>query len=171
MSSGSALYRSLIRAARSLSVRPVGRKIEYNCREVFDIYRFESDPDTIRDLEEDGAAALRLISWLKALPSVSLYAAGYRSQQLRAFLVKCSVDCDGSALSCWRSGFEANRCACLCECTHRTTPHRTAELAGARPDRAKRRTTAAAEGPWSVAQRDHDKLFEHFLHQAKPRQQ
>lgn len=66
-----ALYRALIRAARSLSVKPVGRKIAYNCREVFEIYRFETDPDTIRKLREDGKAVLRVISWLQGLPSVS----------------------------------------------------------------------------------------------------
>ena len=65
------LYRSLIRAARLLSVKPVGRKIAYNCREVFEIYRDETDPDLIKDLRADGAAALRVISWLNSLPPVS----------------------------------------------------------------------------------------------------
>lgn len=51
-------------------MKPVGRKIAYNCREVFEIYRDETDPGLIKDLRDDGAAALRVISWLKSLPPV-----------------------------------------------------------------------------------------------------
>ncbi len=51
-------------------MKPVRRKIAYNCREVFEIYRDETDPDLIKDLRDDGAAALRVISWLKSLPPV-----------------------------------------------------------------------------------------------------
>lgn len=70
MDTPASIYRSLIRAARSFPVAPVGRKIEYNCREIFEIYRGETDSEVIRELKEDSAAALRVIGWLKQLPPV-----------------------------------------------------------------------------------------------------
>jgi hypothetical protein len=70
MGNAASIYRTLIRAARSFPVRPVGRKIEYNCREVFEVYRGETDTQLIAALEEDAAAALRVIRWCESLPPV-----------------------------------------------------------------------------------------------------
>ncbi len=64
------LYRDLLRAARSFPVRPVGRKIEYNCRELFDLYRKETRVEELNSLHGDAEAALRLIAWMRALPQV-----------------------------------------------------------------------------------------------------
>lgn len=64
------LYRDLLRAARTFPVRPVGRKIAYNCRELFDWYRNESRPVELTRLQCDGEAALRVIGWMRQLPQV-----------------------------------------------------------------------------------------------------
>lgn len=64
------LYRQLFRAAKAFPVQPVGRKIAYNCRELFDWYRQESRPEELQSLHEDAHAALRVISWMRTLPEV-----------------------------------------------------------------------------------------------------
>lgn len=49
-------------------MRPVGRKIAYNCRELFNWYRNESRPEELIRLRCDGEAALRVIGWMRQLP-------------------------------------------------------------------------------------------------------
>ena len=66
------LYRQLLREASHFPVAPVGRKIAFNVREVFEIYRDEQHPAVIERLHGDGLAGLRVIAWLKLLPQVGL---------------------------------------------------------------------------------------------------
>jgi len=74
--SGLHLYRRLARAALRFPVRPVGRKVAYNVRELFVLHRSERDPAVLASLHEDGAAALRVLDWLKSLAQVRLRGCG-----------------------------------------------------------------------------------------------
>ena len=69
------LYRQILRAATSLKPSPVGRKIAFNTREVFEARREESDHAAVERMHGDAQAALRVMAWLKALPSVRATAA------------------------------------------------------------------------------------------------
>ncbi len=69
------LYRQLLREATHLRPCPVGRKIVFNTREVFEARREEQDPAAIERMHGDAQAALRVIAWLKALPPVRAPAA------------------------------------------------------------------------------------------------
>jgi Complex 1 protein (LYR family) len=64
------LYRQLLRAAKDFPVQPVGRKIAYNCRELFDWYRREKRKEELQSLHGDAHAALRVIGWMRTLPEV-----------------------------------------------------------------------------------------------------
>ena len=70
MSCSKAVYREILREAAKLSVGPVRRKICYNTRELFDLYRTEQDPTVVQKLRDDGAAAVRVIAWLTRLSEV-----------------------------------------------------------------------------------------------------
>ena len=70
MPTSKAVYRSILREAAKLTIEPVRRKICFNTREVFDLYRAESNLVSIEKLQSDGAAAIRLIAWLNQLPEV-----------------------------------------------------------------------------------------------------
>lgn len=66
------LYRRLLRALKDAEAplpAPVARKLAFNIRQLFDFYRGAS-VNTTHDLHEDGAAALRLLRWLRTLPEV-----------------------------------------------------------------------------------------------------
>lgn len=71
MSSSRALYRQILREASKLQVGPVAKKIRYNTREVFDLYRHETNTDVFEKLRADGAAAVRVITWLRQLSQVA----------------------------------------------------------------------------------------------------
>ena len=71
-SSSTRLYRRLLRDARKFPVKPIRRKLAYNYREMFDLYREESDPQKIGQLLEDGEAAIRVLKWVRGLPQVVL---------------------------------------------------------------------------------------------------
>lgn len=72
MSRSKRLYRSILRESAALRVQPVRRKLCQNTREFFDLYRQETDPDTLETLDEVGHAVVRVISWLRRLPEVRL---------------------------------------------------------------------------------------------------
>lgn len=67
------LYRTLLRDARKFPVGPVSRKLEYNYREMFELYRDEKSTEKISELMQAGKAALRILHWLKCLPEVTLW--------------------------------------------------------------------------------------------------
>ena len=69
------LYRQILREATHFRPCPVGRKIAFNTREVFEARREERDLAAIERMHGDAQAALRVIAWLKALPSVRAAAA------------------------------------------------------------------------------------------------
>ena len=71
-SSSTRLYRRLLRDARKFPVKPIGRKLAYNYREMFDLYREENDPQKIGKLLVDGEAAIRVLKWVRGLPQVVL---------------------------------------------------------------------------------------------------
>ena len=70
--SGLHLFRRLARAAVAIPSRPVGRKVLFNLRELFLLYRHERDPSVLATLREDAAAALRVLTWLRSLAEVLL---------------------------------------------------------------------------------------------------
>ena len=70
--SGLYLFRRLARAAVAIPSEPVGRKVLFNLRELFLLYRHERDPSVLATLREDAAAALRVLTWLRSLAEVSL---------------------------------------------------------------------------------------------------
>ena len=69
-SSGTRLYRRLLRDIRKFPVKPIRRKLAYNYREMFDLYREESDPQKLGQLLENGEAAIRILKWVRGLPQV-----------------------------------------------------------------------------------------------------
>ena len=71
MAVGLHLYRQLLREATRFAVAPpVGRKIAFNTREVFEARKDERDPAAVERMHGDAEAALRVIAWLNALPPV-----------------------------------------------------------------------------------------------------
>lgn len=70
MSRSIQLYRSLIATASEIPVLPVQRKLKYNIRELFDLYKPVQSSDEIADLHKDAEAAIEIIKWLKHLPEV-----------------------------------------------------------------------------------------------------
>ena len=75
MSRSIQLYRALIAAADEISVGPVQRKLKYNIRELFDLYKPVKSPDQIAQLHKDAEAAIQVIQWFKHLPEVvAIYA-------------------------------------------------------------------------------------------------
>ena len=69
--SGLHLFRRLARAAVAIPSRPVGRKVLFNLRELFLLYRHERDSSVLATLREDAAAALRVLTWLRSLAEAS----------------------------------------------------------------------------------------------------
>ena len=51
-------------------VQPVRKKVCHNTREVFDLYRAETDASVIAGLHDAGNALVRVIAWLRKLPEV-----------------------------------------------------------------------------------------------------
>ena len=68
------LYRQLLREARSFPARPVGRKVAFNVREMYELHRADAGPLRLAELRGDAEAALRVVRWLKALPKVGFWA-------------------------------------------------------------------------------------------------
>ena len=64
-----ALYASILRAARPLP-GPVYRKVAANARHIFDLHRATPPGPRLQQLEEDGAAAVRVLAWLGGLQQV-----------------------------------------------------------------------------------------------------
>ena len=64
------VYRRLVREARTFPIGPVGRKIQYNVRQLFEHHKEERRPEHLERLREDCEAALRIIAWLRCLPEV-----------------------------------------------------------------------------------------------------
>ena len=62
------LYRELLRTSARLPVGPVERKLKYNIRQVFDLYRSEVSPSHLAQLHKDAKAAAVVIDWFNALP-------------------------------------------------------------------------------------------------------
>ena len=70
--SGTVLYRRILREARTFPVGPVRRKVVYNARELFELYKKEDSTEKLRELAEGGESAIRVIAWLKQVPKVYL---------------------------------------------------------------------------------------------------
>lgn len=62
------LYRHLHRTAAKLPVGPVQRKLKYNIRQLFDLYRSEESPSHLAQLHKDAEAAVLVIQWFNSLP-------------------------------------------------------------------------------------------------------
>ena len=62
------LYRDLVRTAARLPVGPVQRKLRYNTRQLFDLYRSEQSPTLLAQLHQDAEAAIVVIEWFNNLP-------------------------------------------------------------------------------------------------------
>ena len=78
------LYRQILREAKRFTVAvPVGKKIAFNTREVFEARREERDPAAVARMHGDAQAALRAIAWLKALPPVRGVCGGDESRSRR----------------------------------------------------------------------------------------
>ncbi|KAJ0397446.1 hypothetical protein P43SY_006545 [Pythium insidiosum] len=60
-----AFYRDVVRAARAFPDRSVGRKLQFNVREVLRLRREETDAAAIASHLADGARALRVIALLQ----------------------------------------------------------------------------------------------------------
>jgi hypothetical protein len=65
-----ALYRKLVRSASQFPVKPVGRKVLHNIREVFEVHREEKKHNKIFHLQGNAEAALRVLAFLRHLPEV-----------------------------------------------------------------------------------------------------
>lgn len=85
MSKSLHLYRQLLREAKHFPVAPVGRKIAFNTREVFEIHRGESQTAEIERLHAGGQAALRVIAWLKLLPQVDCSSSNIKNAFMKVF--------------------------------------------------------------------------------------
>ena len=70
MSRSIQLYRALIAAADEVSVGPVQRKLKYNIRELFDLYKPVRSSEHVAELHKDAEAAIQVIKWFKHLPEV-----------------------------------------------------------------------------------------------------
>lgn len=66
------LYRELLRTATKLRVGPVQRKLKYNIRQVFDLYRLEDSSSHLAQLHKDGKAAVLVIEWFNTLPKACI---------------------------------------------------------------------------------------------------
>ena len=62
------LYRELLKTAARLPVGPVQRKLKYNIRQLFDLYRSEDSPTHLARLHKDAEAAVLVIEWFNTLP-------------------------------------------------------------------------------------------------------
>lgn len=68
MSQSIRLYRDLFRNAARLPVEPVQRKLKYNIRQLFDLYRADQASGQLAELHRDGEAAIHVIQWFIHLP-------------------------------------------------------------------------------------------------------
>lgn len=65
------LYRAILRQARSsVFPKPVARKVAYNARVLFDLYRNTSDKSQLQLLYGDAEAAVRVLKWFGGIPEV-----------------------------------------------------------------------------------------------------
>ncbi len=71
MSQSLHLYRELHRTAGRLPVDPVRRKLKYNIRQLFDLYRLDQSSGQLADLHQDAEAAIEVIHWFNCLPKVT----------------------------------------------------------------------------------------------------
>ena len=102
------LYRQLLREAKGLTAaQPVGRKVAFNTREVFEARRDERDPAAVARMHGDAQAALRAIAWLKALPPVRGVHSGHVSHRRRT--AELQADAHGS---CVVTALELDGCLC-----------------------------------------------------------
>ena len=62
------LYRELFRTAARLPVGPVQRKLKYNIRQLFDLYRSVDSASCLALLHKDAEAAVLVIQWFNTLP-------------------------------------------------------------------------------------------------------
>lgn len=62
------LYRELHRTAAKLPVAPVRRKLKYNIRQLFDLYRAEQPSGQLAELHRDAKAGVEVIQWFNRLP-------------------------------------------------------------------------------------------------------
>ncbi|KAL0026445.1 hypothetical protein WJX79_010345 [Trebouxia sp. C0005] len=68
MSQSIHLYRDLFRNAARLPVGPVQRKLKYNIRQLFDLYRADQPSGQLAELHRDCEAAIHVIQWFIHLP-------------------------------------------------------------------------------------------------------
>lgn len=88
MSQSIHLYRDLFRNAARLPVGPVQRKLKYNIRQLFDLYRADQPSGQLAELHRDCEAAIHVIQWFIHLPKVtSSPLIEYLSQTFEGLLV------------------------------------------------------------------------------------
>eukprot|EP00163_Fabomonas_tropica_P031979 TRINITY_DN780_c0_g4_i1.p1 TRINITY_DN780_c0_g4~~TRINITY_DN780_c0_g4_i1.p1 ORF type:complete len:109 (-),score=15.00 TRINITY_DN780_c0_g4_i1:214-540(-) len=61
-------YRSLLREARRFPESRTSRKLPWNIREVFELYRYENDEERIQMLLQDASKGEHVIQQLRTLP-------------------------------------------------------------------------------------------------------
>ena len=61
----------------------------YNYKEMFELYRHETDPSRLDSLREDSEASLRVLRWLKELPKVT---ASFSHSKVPAYPQEQSTD-------------------------------------------------------------------------------
>ena len=70
MSKSLQLYRTLLRAVNAVPVRPIQRKLTYNIRQLFDLYRVPQPGTDLNKLHQDAEAATQVLRWFSKLPQV-----------------------------------------------------------------------------------------------------
>lgn len=70
MSESLQLYRKLLRAVNGIPVRPIQRKLSYNIRQLFDLYRLPQPGTELTQLHLDAEAAVQVLKWFRNLPQV-----------------------------------------------------------------------------------------------------
>lgn len=70
MSESLQLYRKLLRAVNDIPVKPIQRKLIYNIRQLFDLYRLPQPDTELNQLHRDAEAAIQVLKWFRNLPQV-----------------------------------------------------------------------------------------------------
>lgn len=70
MSESLRLYRILHRAINQLPVAPIQKKLRYNTRQLFDLYRSPQTTADLQQLHSDTRAAIEILTWFRKLPQV-----------------------------------------------------------------------------------------------------
>ena len=70
MSESLQLYRKLLKAVNGIPVRPIQRKLSYNIRQLFDLYRLPQPGTELIQLHRDAEAAVQVLKWFRNLPQV-----------------------------------------------------------------------------------------------------